>query len=847
MTLGDSDHDAPERILHEFLETHGLRDDDAWHALLTSHPQHADALKQLGDALRAADDALEGLRAPLNTVREDPDAALLDAFAGDVPDHAATFEEVASMTREAHHGVASGPHASHTLERCPRSMEERAFLEQTRTIARLQHPSIAPVHDLVRDEDGRLARLRSFPPSTSLHELLKDSKRELRFDRRRLIEILSKCARVLAFAHEHGVAHGHLDTDNIAAGAGGEPYVLGWQNAIAQGEPDYPAAARADMSAIGTLIQAVTSRFGTNDALDAIADACGDGTTYARATGIADDLDAYREHRPLKASPPTAWRRLVLTARRHPAIATAVGATLLAGAGLLMTHLIEMSQEIKAAQIAQLAARNETVIAEEKSDLALALALEQEAPTLWPPDPGTLPKYNAWLEDCARLESRVPLLRSRLNQAPKVATRSFDTSQPLPRTRSIHRAVRRISVCENDIRTLTLTLNATKASTEDKPIRKAIAHELEERKQRRAELKNELRAAQIRARVDRDDRWARIASIIYRIERLTRGERSAKRVIDARRDLAENVARRYEKPSDAWRLAQDQIRADARFGMLIDVQPDLVPLGMDRASRLQEFAFLPSGSIPRRDANGDLHYKDDAAIVFVLIPGGTTWIGAQSENPKGRNYDPQAVPNEGPPHEAPIDPIFIAKHECTAAQWNRLRSRCLPIDEEREIEKTIGEAAPREPRRNREHTAVKEMLSRYALRMPYEWEWEHAARAGGTGLWPWPGDATHAPRYTQVGSGAVLAEVGLYAPNGFGLHDLGGNAAELMEGYGGAYESIFFVRRWISNTRTVRGRYLGRPIEHARVTHRWDVPITFSSPWLGFRPARPVYRLKKYP
>src|SRR5262245_15884524 len=40
------------------------------------------------------------------------------------------------------------------------------------------------------------------------------------------------------------------------------------------------------------------------------------------------------------------------------------------------------------------------------------------------------------------------------------------------------------------------------------------------------------------------------------------------------------------------------------------------------------------------------------------VPGGTFVMGAQSGNPDGRNYDPAAADDEGPPHTVTLSPFY---------------------------------------------------------------------------------------------------------------------------------------------------------------------------------------------
>jgi hypothetical protein len=117
-------------------------------------------------------------------------------------------------------------------------------------------------------------------------------------------------------------------------------------------------------------------------------------------------------------------------------------------------------------------------------------------------------------------------------------------------------------------------------------------------------------------------------------------------------------------------------------------QRGLVPIGENPATQLWEFYHLRSAwngesdpkeiRIPRHDEKGHLSVHDETGIVFVLMPRRKFWLGAQSSDPAGHNYDPQAKGHEGPPQEAMLPCFFIARHELTQGQWARLAA----LDEE---------------------------------------------------------------------------------------------------------------------------------------------------------------------
>jgi serine/threonine protein kinase len=142
--------------------------------------------------------------------------------------------------------------------------------KEARIIARLEHPSIVPVHDCGLLPDGRFyyamklvrgKRLdESVSPATALTERL---------------QLFQKVCDAVSFAHAHGVIHRDLKPQNIMIGAFGEVLVMDWGIAQEAGEsaapgtvvgtPGYMAPeqergetgridARADVYALGAIL-----------------------------------------------------------------------------------------------------------------------------------------------------------------------------------------------------------------------------------------------------------------------------------------------------------------------------------------------------------------------------------------------------------------------------------------------------------------------------------------------------------------------------------------------------------------------------------------------------------------
>jgi serine/threonine protein kinase len=105
------------------------------------------------------------------------------------------------------------------------------MVREARTLARLEHPGIVPVHDVGSLPDGRVfyamklvrgAPLDALPP-TPLAERLR---------------IVERLCEAVAFAHAHGVVHRDLKPQNVMVGPFGEVLVMDWGVAKVIGDAD---------------------------------------------------------------------------------------------------------------------------------------------------------------------------------------------------------------------------------------------------------------------------------------------------------------------------------------------------------------------------------------------------------------------------------------------------------------------------------------------------------------------------------------------------------------------------------------------------------------------------------
>jgi len=253
-------------------------------------------------------------------------------------------------------------------------------------------------------------------------------------------------------------------------------------------------------------------------------------------------------------------------------------------------------------------------------------------------------------------------------------------------------------------------------------------------------------------------------------------------VVAARHEEIAILERRLAADDAAlWKETIGAIAASPRYGGLrIRPQLGLMPLGKDPASGLFEFAHLQSGSVPtRHPETGQLHYRDDAGVVLVLIPGGTFAMGAQNADPGGPNFDPRAEPGEQPVHRVSLSAFFLAKHEFTQAQWKRLTGDDPSFNG--------GGKNPRKPVEQVSWDECARWLPRWSLDLPTEAQREYACRAGTSSPWvtdlaelvrgAWYSENTSHPANRMSIRGATQ-NVGTRDANPFGLFDMQGNVWE---------------------------------------------------------------------
>ena len=131
------------------------------------------------------------------------------------------------------------------------SQSRARFLREAEITGRLEHPGIAPVYSLSRDDDARPYYAMRFVRGQTLHEAISrfhDNKREGR-DRgeltlvfrgllQRFIDVCNK----VDYAHTRGILHRDLKPDNVMLGSFGETVVLDWGLARPIDAPPQPGS-----------------------------------------------------------------------------------------------------------------------------------------------------------------------------------------------------------------------------------------------------------------------------------------------------------------------------------------------------------------------------------------------------------------------------------------------------------------------------------------------------------------------------------------------------------------------------------------------------------------------------
>lgn len=117
------------------------------------------------------------------------------------------------------------------------------FIKEARLTGLLEHPHIAPVHEIGVDEHGQYFFSMKLIAGETLTTLIyTDRPGETSYDRLfRLLGNFVKVCDALAFAHSKGVIHCDIKSENVMVGRFGQAFLMDWGIAMPLGDPEAAA------------------------------------------------------------------------------------------------------------------------------------------------------------------------------------------------------------------------------------------------------------------------------------------------------------------------------------------------------------------------------------------------------------------------------------------------------------------------------------------------------------------------------------------------------------------------------------------------------------------------------
>jgi serine/threonine-protein kinase len=107
------------------------------------------------------------------------------------------------------------------------------FVEEVRTIGRLEHPNIIPIHDVGVDERGEYYFVMKYVDGETLESIIDklaegDPTYHARYGFERRVAIFTALLEAVAFAHARGIVHRDIKPANVMVGAYGEVVLMDW-------------------------------------------------------------------------------------------------------------------------------------------------------------------------------------------------------------------------------------------------------------------------------------------------------------------------------------------------------------------------------------------------------------------------------------------------------------------------------------------------------------------------------------------------------------------------------------------------------------------------------------------
>ncbi len=715
-----------------------------------------------------------------------------------------------------------------TRSRDPRLL--RRFLAEAKLTARLEHPGIVPVHDSGIDADGSLWFTMPLVRGENLARILEPNREFLP----EALEALLKACDAVAYAHARGVVHRDLKPANILLGPFGEVYVVDWGLARSSASRAIERSGSVDAAPAGPSDTRHGDVLGTPAYMPP-----------EQAAGGADSSDPRVDVYALGA---VLWHVL---AGRPPYIAvagTSVIEALLSGPPESLSSAANDAPAELASIAEKAMSRDPAQRYADVRELAEDLRAFLAGRVVRAHRTGPITELRKW---CRR--NRALSATSAFATLAIVVVLSSSYWQKNRDAAEILRLadVARLRDLEQQAEALGPASPSSRGSFEAWLVE---AERLAERRGQHEDALASLRGSGSFAdgtwtfAKDEDGfRHALLTELVAGLDRLGGEHRGLTGAIRERWELARSMEdESLVRASDAWTRTIAELAGDAGYrGIPLEPIVGLVPIGRDPETRFFEFAHLPSGSRPSRDANGRLVIDDASAIVLVLLPGGRFHLGANGPG-AGRDAiaDPWARADEGPRRQVEIAPFLVAKHEVSRAQWGRLSTRVIHK----------GPGSGLLPADSIAFDEARRALERAGLEIPTEAQWEYAARGGTTTRW-WTGNdpgslrgavngrASVDPRFSAAASSGPIGLDALRA-NGFGLHHVLGNLAEWTLDPWASDPTIGLSDRdggrltGDTTRRALRGGSFASDAIDLRSTARTDAQVDLRDRRIGVRPCR---------
>lgn len=240
----------------------------------------------------------------------------------------------------------------------------------------------------------------------------------------------------------------------------------------------------------------------------------------------------------------------------------------------------------------------------------------------------------------------------------------------------------------------------------------------------------------------------------------------------------------------------------------------------------------------------EIEYKtirvNEIEFNMIKVIGSDYYMGAQSSNSDGINYDVNAAVDESPVHYVSLDDFYIGETEVTQELWYVVMGN-NPSDFK----------SPKRPVENVSFYDCQEFIKQLneltglVFKLPTEAQWEYAARGGkNTNNFIYSGsDAIDdvAWYYGNLNSSAMMTQiVGTKMANELGIYDMTGNLYEWCQDW---YSDVYYQNSEINNpsgplcgnNRVIRGGSFYFIEEYCRVSSRYYEKPDNKNNSIGFR------------